>query len=174
MLCKECVKERELQIKLEEGKEQENFIAYVEYYFQLTPSDEQKGIRELHQDFKKQTYNRQTNSHHYSFCEIFEHSNGIASTIYFKCNRKKHDKRLINHQFNLHTPQQTINHSGDLRYRASNWYSINFQWVFGMQIIGGGGRESTKLLGMLNLPWKEFENKPFQTLKKRQAWQNYW
>ena len=30
LLCKECVKERDLQIKLEEGKEQENFIAYVE------------------------------------------------------------------------------------------------------------------------------------------------
>ena len=44
-MCKECVKERELQIKLEEGKEQENFIDYVEDYFQLAPSDEQKGIR---------------------------------------------------------------------------------------------------------------------------------
>ena len=53
LLCKECVKERELQIKLEEVKEQENFIAYVDNYFQLTQSDEQKGIRELHQDFKK-------------------------------------------------------------------------------------------------------------------------
>ena len=88
LLCKECVKERGLQIKLEEEKKQENFIAYVEDYFQLTPSDEQKEIRELHQDFKKQTYNLQTTSHHYTFCEIFKHSNGIASTIYFKCNRK--------------------------------------------------------------------------------------
>ena len=26
-----------------------------------------------------------------------------------------------------------------------------------MQLIGGGGRESTKLLGMLNLPWQGFE-----------------
>ena len=65
LLCKECEKERDLQIKLEEGKEQENFIAYVEACFQLTPSDEQKGIRELHQDFKKQIYNRQTTSHQY-------------------------------------------------------------------------------------------------------------
>ena len=45
LVCKECAHERELQIKSEEGKEQENFIAYVEAYFQLTPSDEQKGIR---------------------------------------------------------------------------------------------------------------------------------
>ena len=31
-------------MKLEEEKEQENFIDYVEAYFQLTPSDEQKGV----------------------------------------------------------------------------------------------------------------------------------
>ena len=110
VLCKECVKERELQIKVEEVKEQENFIAYVEDYFQLTPSDEQKGIKELHQDFKKQTHNRQKTSHQYSFCEISEHSNGLPITIFFKCNRGKHDKRLVSHQFILHTPQQTINH----------------------------------------------------------------
>ena len=29
--------------------------------------------------------------------------------------------------------------AGDPRYAASKWYSINFQWVFGMQLIGGGG-----------------------------------
>ena len=28
-----------------------------------------------------------------------------------------------------------------------------------MQLIGGAGRESAKLLGMLNLPWKRFEIK---------------
>ena len=35
-----------------------------------------------------------------------------------------------------------------------------------MQLIGGGGRESTKLLGMLNLPWQGFEKK---TLTKIEA-----
>ena len=65
LLFKEFVKEWDLQIKLEEVKEQENFIAYVQDYFKLTPSDEQKGIRELHQDFKKKTYYRQTTSHQY-------------------------------------------------------------------------------------------------------------
>ena len=35
-----------------------------------------------------------------------------------------------------------------------------------MQIIGGGGIESTKLLGMLNLPWQGFEKK---TLSKIEA-----
>ena len=68
LVCKDCSQERELQIKLEEGIDVENFIDYVEAYFQLTPSDEQKGVRELHEYFKKQTYNRQTTSHHDSFC----------------------------------------------------------------------------------------------------------
>ena len=88
LVCKECAQERELQIKLEEERDVENFIDYVEAYFQLTPSEEQKGVRELHQDFNKQTYKHQTNSHQDSFCvSISEHSNGLASTIYFKCNR---------------------------------------------------------------------------------------
>ena len=52
LVCKECAQERDLQIKLEEDKQQENFVDYVEDYFQLTPSDEQKGIRELHEEFK--------------------------------------------------------------------------------------------------------------------------
>ena len=60
----------------------ENFIDYVEAYFQLNPSDELKGIRELHEDFKKQTYNRQTYSHQDSLCmSISKHTNGLYSTI---------------------------------------------------------------------------------------------
>ena len=30
-----------------------------------------------------------------------------------------------------------------------------------MQLIGDGGRESTKLLGVLNLPWQVFEKNTF-------------
>ena len=63
LVCRECAQERELQIKLEEERDIENFIGYVEAYFQLTPPDEQKGVRELHEDFNKQTYYRQTTSH---------------------------------------------------------------------------------------------------------------
>ena len=62
-VCKECAHDRDLQIELEEVKEQENFVAYFEAYFQLTPSDEQKRIRELHQDFKKQKSHHQTTYH---------------------------------------------------------------------------------------------------------------
>ena len=90
---------------------------------------------------------------------ISKDRNDLASTIGFKCNRKKQDKRLSNHHFPLHLPDKTKHHSSELRYTALKWYSINLQWVFRMQIIGGGGKESTKLSGMLNLPWKGFEKK---------------
>ena len=90
LVCKECAQERDLQIKLDEKRDVENFVDSVEVNFQLTSSDEQKGIRELHEDFKKQTYNLQITSHQDLFCmSISEHSNGIASTIEFKCNKKK-------------------------------------------------------------------------------------
>ena len=56
LVCKECAQEREIHIKLEEKRDVENFIDYVEAYFQLTPSDEQKGVRGLHEDFNKQTF----------------------------------------------------------------------------------------------------------------------
>ena len=96
---------------------------------------------------------------------ISEHSNGLASTIEFKCNKKKQDKRISNHNFPLHQPQQTKHHSCEPRYAALIWYSIKFQWVFGMQLIRGGGRESTKLLGMFNLPCQGFEKKTFTKIE---------
>ena len=55
-MCKKCAQERDLQIRSEVGKEQENFVAYVEDYFQLIPSDGQKKIRELHQHSKKKIH----------------------------------------------------------------------------------------------------------------------
>ena len=90
LVCKECAQERELQIKLEEERDVENFFDYVEAYFQLTPSDEKKGVREIYDDFKKQGYNRQTISHQDSFSMcISEQRNGLASTIECKCDKKK-------------------------------------------------------------------------------------
>ena len=75
LVCKDCAQERELQMKLEEERDTENFFDYVEDYFQLTPPDEQKGVRELYDDFKKQGYNRQTTSHQDSLCmSISDHS----------------------------------------------------------------------------------------------------
>ena len=174
-MCKEFAQDRELQIKFEEEIDVEKFIDYVEDYFQLTPSDEHNGVRGLYEDFKKQTYNRKTTSYKDSLCmSISQHSNGLAFTIDFKCNRKKQDKRLSNHHFPLHIPQKTKHHYSDPRYTALKWYFINFRWVFGMQLIGGGDRESTKLPGVLNLPWKGFDKKPSQKLKHMQAWPYVW
>ena len=34
-----------------------------------------------------------------------------------------------------------------------------------MQLIGGGGREPTKLFGTLNLPWQGFEKKTFTKIE---------
>ena len=155
-----CTREGTID-KLEEERDVENFIDYVEAYFQLTPSDEQNGVRELNQYFNTQTYKHQTNSHHDSFCmSVSNHSNGLASTIYFKCNREKQDKRLNNHYFALHLPEKNKHHSSEPRYAAIKCYTITFQWVFMIQLIGGGGgRELEKLLGVLNLPSKGFEKK---------------
>ena len=50
-------------MKLEEERDVENFIDYVEAYFKVMPPDEQKGVWEHYGDFNKQTYNRQTTSH---------------------------------------------------------------------------------------------------------------
>ena len=164
--CKQFAQERELQIKLEEERDVEKFIEYVEAYFQLTPPDEQKGVRELYEDFNKQTYNRQTTSHEDSFCmSISKHSNDLASTNEFKCNKKKQDNRLRNHHFPLHLSHQTKHHSCETCYAALIWSSINFQRVFGMQLIGGGWRESTNVLGKVNLLWQGFEKKTFTKIE---------
>ena len=61
--------------------------------------------------------------------------------------------------------KKTKHHSCQPRLAAIVWCSIKFQWVFGMQLIGGGGRESTNLFGMLNLPWLVFEKKTFTKIE---------
>ena len=57
LICKECTQERELQIKLEEERDQEDFVDCLEAYSWLTLSDEQKLLREMHEEFNKKTYN---------------------------------------------------------------------------------------------------------------------
>ena len=90
-----------------------------------------------------------------------EHRNGLASTTTCNNGSKKQGKCYSNHQFPLHILQQSKHHTREFRYEVSKCYSLNFQWVFGMQLIDGVGREPTKLLGMLNLPWQGFEKKAF-------------
>ena len=59
------------------------------------------------------------------------------------------------HKCNLHEASKTTHSTGkDDRYEAATWYAINHTFAMGMQLIGRGGRESTKLLGMMNLPYQ--------------------
>ena len=78
---------------------------------------------------------------------ISEHINCLVYTIVFKCNSEKQYKRHSNHHFPLHLPQKTKHNYGENRYAALKWYSLNFQWVLGMQLIGGGGEIIYKDLG---------------------------
>ena len=89
---------------------------------------------------------------------IYGHINGLASTIEFKRNRKKQYRHPRNYNFPLYLPQKTKHNSIETFHAASKWYVINFQWVLGIYLMGGGGdRESTKRLGMLNIPWQGSE-----------------
>ena len=64
----------------------------------------------------------------------------------------KQRKIVSNHQLTLHIPEQTNHHSEDVLYELSKCYSIKLWWVLKMKLIGGGGRESTNRLGIINLP----------------------
>ena len=104
---------------------------------------------------------------------ISEHINGLAPTINFKCNRKKQDKQLSNHHFPLHLPQQTKHHYGETCYAALKWYSINFQWVFRMQLICEGGEGINKSLVNAESTLAGIRKK-IKKWKHMQAWQNGW
>ena len=49
--------------KMRRGKRRKKFFDYVEAYFQVTPPDKQKGVRELYDEFKKKVYKSKKNSH---------------------------------------------------------------------------------------------------------------
>ena len=144
-------------MKLEEERDQENFISFVETYYELTPANEKKGVRQLHHDFNKQKSNRQIISREYSFRMTFsENRNGLGSTIVCSSGRNKQGKCYSKHKFPLHIHQKSKHNSGEFRYEVSQWYSINFQWILGMKIIGRWGRESTNVLVVINPTWQVF------------------
>ena len=47
LVSKECAQESEIQIKLEEEIDVENFIEYIEANFQLKKTDEQKRVKDI-------------------------------------------------------------------------------------------------------------------------------
>ena len=101
------------------------------------------------------------------YISISNHTNGLASNIEFRCHRKKQDKRLSNHHLSPHLYQKTKHHSGDPHYSTSKWYSINFQCVFGMQLIreGGGGEIINKYIGDAESTLSGFLTKTFTKIK---------
>ena len=71
---------------------------------------------------------------------FYEHINCIASTITFNCSAHKQYKHVYNFELPIHIPGQTNNHTCYILYDISKWYVSNLQWVFGIQLIVGGGR----------------------------------
>ena len=69
----------------------------------------------------------------------------------------KNRTNISNHQFMLHILEQTKHHTRDIQYGGFNWYILKLWWLYRMVLIDGGGRESTNILGVLNLPKKSFE-----------------
>ena len=116
----------------------------MEAHYELSLVDWQKVIRELYHYLNKEKYKHKTTSLETPFRKtLFDHRNGLASTITYNFTRKVNI--FSSHKFTLHIPDQTKFHSGDIRYEASKWYGINFWWVIRMKLLGKGGIESTKL-----------------------------
>ena len=91
--------------------------------------------------------------HETSFYVTFsDNSNGLASTNTCTYSSNKQGKRYSIHKLPLHLPDQTNQSYGDILYKTSKRYGINAWLVFEMQLIGGGGREPTNILGVLNFP----------------------
>ena len=81
LVCQQCAQETYLQINRKK-KETRKIIYYVEAYYEITPTYENKRIRQLHHGFNQLKSNRQPSSLEYSLSVTFsEHINGIASTM---------------------------------------------------------------------------------------------
>ena len=128
-------------MRLGEEIDHENFICYVEDYYETNFIYEQKGIKQLYHDFNKKIYKHQTGSHEDSLKMAFsENINGLAFTITYNSGRNKQDKQQSNHKFLIHIHQKSKHHSGEFCYEVTKWYNIIFQWVFRMKLIGVGLR----------------------------------
>ena len=79
----------------------------------------------------------------------------------------EYDKKRKVHKFNFHETSKTTHSTGKYdRYEATTWYTINHTFVMGMQLIGRGGSESMKLLGMMDLPYQGWEKKRFRKVEE--------
>ena len=162
--------------KIRRGKRRRKLHWICWRLFQLTPPDEQKVVRELHEEFNKKTYNCQTTSHQDSFCmSISEHSNDLASTIDLKCNRKKQDKCLSNHHFPLHLPEKTKIILVRPSTIQSNGTLLTFSGSSGCNWLEVGGENQRSSWGCWIYLGRDSREKPSQKLKHMQVWPNgYW
>ena len=82
LVCQKCAHDKALQMKLEDERYQGKFISYADNYYDITLTNEEKGIRKLHHDFNKQTSKFQISyNEDYLRMDFSEHSNGISYTI---------------------------------------------------------------------------------------------
>ena len=96
-----------------------------------------------------------------------ENTIGLATSLLCTCKVNENDKKRKVHKFNLHEPSKTTHSTGkDGRYEAATWYAINHTFVMGMQLIGRGGSESVKLLGLMDLPYQGWEKKRFRKVEE--------
>ena len=52
-MCRKGAQQKALNMKTEEEKDEEKLISYVRDYYNLSPMDELKVVREPHHDFNK-------------------------------------------------------------------------------------------------------------------------
>ena len=69
---------------------------------------------------------------------FYEYINGQASNLTRTWSINKQENNLSNNQFTHHSTEKTKHNYGDIHYDTPIWYVINFQWAFGVQLIGGG------------------------------------
>ena len=69
----------------------------------------------------------------------------------------KYNKRHSNHKLPLCIPEKIKHYYGNIYYEAFKCCGLNVRWLFGIQLIGRGGRESKNILGMINLPLRGFK-----------------
>ena len=109
---------------------------------ELSSTDLRKDIRE--QKPKHQTASCLSSSFSIQFSK---YRNGLDSIPTCMCGANKQDNHFSINKYPLSVPEQSKNRARDISYELTQWYVLNFQWIFGVQLIGEGGIKPTKLLG---------------------------
>ena len=131
----------------------EDQIRYLEQGYPNTKLPPKKGIRHLRREYDKSKIGEaaaKTSTTSDSF-RLVENTIGLATTLSCKC--KTDDEK----NFDLHVPEKVAKANTDSRYESAQCFGINYRFVCGMHLLGGGAVKSAKLLGMMDLPWQGWE-----------------